>query len=49
MGFERAQAEAALRAAFYNSERAVEYLLTVNAPLPNPTLAHVRSAEQGKG
>ncbi|KAH8779715.1 nucleotide excision repair protein RAD23 [Hyaloscypha sp. PMI_1271] len=28
MGFERSQIDAAMRAAFYNSERAIEYLLT---------------------
>lgn len=32
MGFERTQIDAAMRAAFYNSERAVEYLLTVRNP-----------------
>lgn len=32
MGFERSQIEAAMRAAFYNSERAIEYLLNVNEP-----------------
>jgi UV excision repair protein RAD23 len=30
MGFERSQIEAALRAAYFNSERAIEYLLTVS-------------------
>lgn len=29
MGFERTQIDAAMRAAYYNSERAIEYLLTV--------------------
>lgn len=29
MGFPRAEIDAAMRAAFYNSERAIEYLLTV--------------------
>jgi UV excision repair protein RAD23 len=30
MGFERSQIDLAMRAAFYNSERAIEYLLTVS-------------------
>lgn len=30
MGFPRAEIDAAMRAAFYNSERAIEYLLNVS-------------------
>jgi UV excision repair protein RAD23 len=29
MGFERSQIDLAMRAAFFNSERAIEYLITV--------------------
>jgi len=32
MGFDRASIDAAMRAAFFNPERAVEYLLTVRDP-----------------
>lgn len=31
MGFERSQIDDAMRAAFYSSERAIEYLLTVSS------------------
>lgn len=42
MGFERSQVDAAMRAAFYNSERAVEYLLNgipenLQSNVPQPT------------
>jgi len=37
MGFERTQIDAAMRAAFYNGERAIEYLLTVRILLLVPS------------
>lgn len=35
MGFERSQIDLAMRAAYYNSERAIEYLLTVRHTQPS--------------
>jgi len=35
MGFERTQIDLAMRAAYYNGERAIEYLLNVRKLLPS--------------
>jgi len=43
MGFDRGQAELALRASFYHVERAAEYLITGSIP----TMAEVQAASQG--
>lgn len=40
MGFERSQIDLAMRAAFFNGERAIEYLLNVSTPLPPPQCMH---------
>jgi UV excision repair protein RAD23 len=45
MGFERSQIDAAMRAAFYNSERAIEYLLTVS----KPNFAKVQTLTRSQG
>ncbi|UJR13903.1 hypothetical protein I4U23_000909 [Adineta vaga] len=47
MGFDRAQAELALRASFYHVERAAEYLITGNIPILNE--GSTASQEGGSG
>lgn len=46
MGFDRAQAELALRASFYHVERAAEYLITVNQQkkISSSLFTHVKSS-----
>ncbi|CAF2633974.1 unnamed protein product [Rotaria sp. Silwood2] len=48
MGFERTQAELALRASFYHVERAAEYLITGNIPSVNEGPASSQGGQSGQ-
>ncbi|CAF1453279.1 unnamed protein product [Rotaria sordida] len=48
MGFDRTQADLALRASFYHVERAAEYLITGNIPILNEGPASSQGGESGQ-